>query len=88
MEENIHPLRIEEIKNTSIPFPLFYFEHGDPEFITHAIYISNVLGTNPLTMPQSLVVTRETGNGTVTTAVYQLVQATKSPIPVANSTEN
>ncbi len=77
MDENIHPIRVQEIKQSSMPFPLFYYEHGDPECITQAIYVTDVGGTNPLIMPQTLTLTRETGNGITTIGVYQLVSTVK-----------
>jgi len=88
MSENIHRIRVEEIKNKSIPFPLFYYEHGDPEFITQAIYIQNVEGINPLTVPQTISVVRETANGVKTTATYQLIHATKTPSVTVHPSEN
>lgn len=78
---NIHPLRIEAIKNISIPFPLF-IEDNDTEDINQAVYITNIVGFNPLLLPQTIVITRETGNGIITNGVYQLVQATKAPTNV------
>jgi len=77
MDNNIHPLRIEEIKKSSMPFPLFYYEHGDPEFITQAIYVTDIGGSSPLVMPQSITLSRETGVGSTTIGIYQLVSTVK-----------
>jgi hypothetical protein len=76
MNESLHPLRIENIKNSTINFPLFFA--NDAEDIVQAIYISEIHEMNAMLVPQSLTIVKENAIGIKTTAIYQLVEAVKT----------
>lgn len=78
MHESINPLRIENIKNTTVPFPLFF--SNDNEDIVQAMYISELHEMNAMLVPQSFTIVKESASGVKTTAIYQLVEAVKTGV--------
>ena len=76
MHDSLHPLRIEKIKNTSVPFPLFFA--NDSEDVVQAIYVSEIHEMNAMLVPQSFTVVKESASGVKTTAIYQLIEAVKT----------
>lgn len=91
--KTFHPLRLEEIKNTSIPFPIFFFD-GDEEDdddieeyyneyedddIVEAYYIDGMSQQQDINgMPLQITFIKELGNGLKTKCVYNLAGAVKS----------
>lgn len=78
MRSSLHPLRIENIKNTTVPFPLFL--ENDTGELTQAIYVSEIHEMNAMLVPQSFTVVKECAAGVKTTAIYALVEAVKTGI--------
>lgn len=78
MSESLHPIRIQQIKNTTLPLPLFYYEDDNVHSIIQAMYISNISENNPMLMPETITVVRESASGLKTTAVYQMITAIKT----------
>jgi hypothetical protein len=76
MHDSLHPLRIENIKNSTIPFPLFFA--NDSEDIVQAIYVSELHDMNAMLVPQGFTIVKESAAGVRTTAIYQLVEAVKT----------
>jgi fructosamine-3-kinase len=76
MDDSLHPLRIENIKNSSVPFPLFFVNESDD--IIQAMYISEIHEMNAMLVPEGFTITKESASGMKTTAVYQLVEALKT----------
>ena len=76
MHDSLHSLRIEKIKNTSVPFPLFFA--NDSEDVVQAIYVSEIHEMNAMLVPQSFTVVKESASGVKTTAIYQLIEAVKT----------
>jgi hypothetical protein len=80
MNREFHPLRLNQIKNSTLPMPLFLYEDEDEENITQAFYISDMSDFGHMLLPEFFVVTRETGNGVITTGTYQLVESVKEVV--------
>ena len=78
MDDSLHPLRIENIKNSSIPFPLFFSNESDD--IIQAIYVSEIHEMNAMLIPQAFTVIKESASGIKTTAIYQLIEAVKTSL--------
>ena len=76
MDDSLHPFRIKKIKNTSVPFPLFFA--NDSEDVVQAIYVSEIHEMNAMLVPQSFTVVKESASGVKTTAIYQLIEAVKT----------
>jgi hypothetical protein len=76
MHDSLHPLRIEKIKNTSVPFPLFFSNAS--EDVVQAIYVSEMHEMNAMLVPQSFTIVKESAAGVKTTAIYTLVEAVKT----------
>ncbi len=76
MHDSLHPLRIEHIKNSSVPFPLFF--SNDSEDVVQALYVSEIHEMNAMLVPQSFTVVKESASGVTTTAIYTLVEAVKT----------
>lgn len=88
MERGIHPVRIEEIKNNSIPFPLFYYEEEDLDNVSSALYITNMDGNSPLNMPNTFQVVKEDDNKLFTIATYVLESTYKTAAIEADPQDN
>jgi hypothetical protein len=88
MNNTLHPLKIQQIKNTAIPFPLFLYEGDDIENITQAIYISELSDNNAMILPETITVVKENGIGIKTTAIYQMVNAVKTGSDELNPMDN
>jgi len=88
MNNTLHPLKVQKIKNTSIPFPLFLYEGDDYDNITQAIYISEMSENNAMILPETITVVKENGVGIQTTAIYQMVSAVKTGMDDANPSDN
>lgn len=80
MDNTLHPLKVQRIKNTTIPLPLFLYEGDDYSNITQAIYISEMSDNNAMILPETITIVKENGIGLKTTAVYQMVNAVKTGI--------
>jgi len=78
MADSLHPIRIQQIKNTTLPLPLFYYDEDNENYITQAMYISNISENNSMFMPSTITVVRESSTGLKTTAVYKMVTAIKT----------
>lgn len=88
MNNTLHPLKIQQIKNTSIPFPLFLYEGDDVDNVTHSIYIEEMSENNAMILPETITVVRENGIGLKTTAIYQMVNAVKTGSDDVNPLDN
>lgn len=80
MDNTLHPLKVQRIKNTTIPLPLFLYEGDDYSNITQAIYISEMSDNNAMILPETITIVKENGIGLKTTAVYHMVTAVKTGI--------
>jgi hypothetical protein len=78
MHDSIHPLRVENIKNSTVNLPLFFA--NEQEDIVQALYISEIHEMNAMLVPQSLTIIKENAGGIKTTAIYQLVEAVKTSL--------
>ncbi len=88
MNNTLHPLKIQQIKNTTIPFPLFLYEGEDADNITQAIYVSELSDNNAMILPETITLIKENGIGITTTAIYQMVSAVKTGSDEINPLDN
>jgi len=81
-------MRIQEIKNSTVPFPLFLTSEPPKDSyerlyeqssnVTSAIYVEDIFGNTPLGMPETVTIIRETADGVITSAVYEVAESYKS----------
>lgn len=70
--------QIAQIRETSIPFPIFFAEKGNTEKIIEGLSITDLGTTTLMGVPDSIEIEKYCATGMVTTARYQLVESYKA----------
>lgn len=76
--EFLSEAQINEIRETSVTFPIFFAEKGNIEKITEGLSITDLGSSTIMGVPEFIELERYKAGGLVTIARYQLVESYKS----------
>lgn len=72
--------QINEIKEISISFPIFFCKEEEPDELLQALVVTDVGTSSIMGVPETITLEKHLPSGMITQGVYQLVESYKTHI--------